>query len=121
MAVALPEEMPVNETIELEDKIRDELGMDLARVFVNGVLPERFSTAEAEAMASVDGAGSAGGARGAGGGAGGPRAHAGAALAGAPAQARRGRAGRNAARSCSRRSSGPRTSRRSRAEVERKL
>ena len=58
VAVALPEEMPVNETIELEDKIRDELGMDLARVFVNGVLPERFSAAEAEAMASADGAGS---------------------------------------------------------------
>ena len=58
VAVALPEEMPVNETIELEDRIHDELGMDLAGVFVNGVLPERFTAADAKAMASVDGAGS---------------------------------------------------------------
>ncbi len=59
VAVALAEEMPVNETIDLEGRIRDELGMDLAGVFVNGVLPERFSGAEAKAMASVDGAGTA--------------------------------------------------------------
>jgi hypothetical protein len=38
--------------------VSDELGMDLAGIFVNAVLPERFSGAEAEAMASVDGAGS---------------------------------------------------------------
>jgi anion-transporting ArsA/GET3 family ATPase len=59
LAVALAEEMPVNETIDLEAKVRDEMGMDLAGIFVNAVLPERFSGAEAEAMASVDGAGSA--------------------------------------------------------------
>jgi anion-transporting ArsA/GET3 family ATPase len=57
VAVALPEEMPVNETIDLEGRLRDELGMKLAGVFVNGVLPERFSNDEAEQMASVDGAG----------------------------------------------------------------
>ena len=60
VAVALPEEMPVNETVDLEDRLRDELGMDLSRVFVNGVLAERFSSKDAEAIASVDGAGSAG-------------------------------------------------------------
>ena len=58
VAVALAEEMPVNETIDLEAKVRDELGMDLAGILVNAVLPERFSGAEAEAMESVDGAGS---------------------------------------------------------------
>ena len=31
LAVALPEEMPVNETIDLEARLRDELGMELAR------------------------------------------------------------------------------------------
>ena len=59
VAVALAEEMPVNETIELEGKLRDELGMDLSALFANGAPPERFSVAEAEAMASVDGVGSA--------------------------------------------------------------
>ena len=58
VAVALAEEMPVNETIDLQDRMRDQLGVELAAVLVNGVLPERFSGAEAEAMASVDGAGS---------------------------------------------------------------
>jgi anion-transporting ArsA/GET3 family ATPase len=57
VAVALAEEMPVNETIDLEGRLRDELGMELAGVFVNGVLPERFSNDEAKQLASVDGAG----------------------------------------------------------------
>ena len=30
MAVALAEEMPVNETIDLEGRLRDEMGMELA-------------------------------------------------------------------------------------------
>jgi len=59
VAVALAEEMPVNETIELEGRLRDALGMELAAVLANGVLPERFSGAEAAAIESVDGAGSA--------------------------------------------------------------
>ncbi|MGI8660979.1 MAG: ArsA family ATPase [Thermoleophilaceae bacterium] len=58
VAVALAEEMPVNETIELEQRLASELGMKLALVLANGVLPERFSGDEAEAMKSVDGAGS---------------------------------------------------------------
>jgi anion-transporting ArsA/GET3 family ATPase len=57
VAVALAEEMPVNETVDLEGRLREELGMDLAGVFVNAVLPERFSNDEAERMAAVDGDG----------------------------------------------------------------
>ena len=58
VAVALPEEMPVNETIELEARLRDTLGVELARVFVNGLLPERLSSSEAKAIEAIDGAGS---------------------------------------------------------------
>ena len=59
LAVALAEEMPVNETMDLEGRLRDDLGMELAGALVNAVLPERFSSADAKAMTSVDGAGSA--------------------------------------------------------------
>ena len=38
-----PEEMPVNETIELERRLDDEMGMELDAVVVNAVLPERFT------------------------------------------------------------------------------
>ena len=58
VAVALAEEMPVNETMDLETRLADTLGVELAAVLVNGMLPERFSQADADAMASVDGAGS---------------------------------------------------------------
>ena len=58
LAVALPEEMPVNETIELESRLRADLGVDLARTFLNGVLPERFSARDARAIEAVNGSGS---------------------------------------------------------------
>ena len=59
MAVALAEEMPVNETIDLEGRLRDELGMDLAaHLRERACCPSASRGAEAEAMASVDGAGS---------------------------------------------------------------
>lgn len=58
VAVTLPEEMPVAETIDLERRLHDELGMALERVFVNGVLPERLSAREADAIHALDGAGS---------------------------------------------------------------
>jgi anion-transporting ArsA/GET3 family ATPase len=58
IAVALPEEMPVNETIALESRLRDELGTSLARILVNGALPERLGKREAEAIEALDGAGS---------------------------------------------------------------
>jgi anion-transporting ArsA/GET3 family ATPase len=60
VAVALAEEMPVNETIDLQDRLRDELGIELAAVIVNAVLPERFSNAEAEELErAAEGAGPA--------------------------------------------------------------
>jgi anion-transporting ArsA/GET3 family ATPase len=44
--VASPEEMPVNETLELSERIRTETNVDLAAVVVNRVLPELFGNAE---------------------------------------------------------------------------
>jgi hypothetical protein len=58
LAVALAEEMPVNETIELEQRLGAELAMGLDHVVVNGVLPARLTASEAKAIESVDGAGS---------------------------------------------------------------
>ena len=45
--VATAEEMAVNETAELAEGL-DETGVALEEVFVNGLFPERFSTAELE-------------------------------------------------------------------------
>jgi anion-transporting ArsA/GET3 family ATPase len=54
--VALPEEMPVNETLELEHKLPDAVGARLEAIVVNGLWPERFSAADAETLrASADG------------------------------------------------------------------
>jgi anion-transporting ArsA/GET3 family ATPase len=50
IAVALPEEMPVNETLSLRDSLRSELGLGLDRVVVNGVYEQRFSTRDATAL-----------------------------------------------------------------------
>jgi anion-transporting ArsA/GET3 family ATPase len=58
VGVALAEEMPVNETIDIERRLRDELSIGFAAVLVNAVLPDRFSAAEATALAAVDGTGS---------------------------------------------------------------
>lgn len=44
--VSAPEEMPVNETIELAARISKETVVDLASVIVNRVLPELFSRGE---------------------------------------------------------------------------
>jgi len=46
--VTTPEEMPVNETIELVGRVRDETDVDLAAIVVNRVLPELFSRADEE-------------------------------------------------------------------------
>jgi anion-transporting ArsA/GET3 family ATPase len=46
-AVAWPEEMPVNETLDLRRNLHEELGLDLDRVFMNGLYPELFSEDEA--------------------------------------------------------------------------
>jgi hypothetical protein len=50
LAVAVPEEMPVVETLELERKLRDAVGLGLEAIVVNGVWPERFSAEDVAAL-----------------------------------------------------------------------
>ncbi len=58
VAVALPEEMPVNETLELERRLPEAIGLGLEAIVVNGMWPERFSAADAEALrAAANGSG----------------------------------------------------------------
>jgi Anion-transporting ATPase len=57
VAVALAEEMPVNETIDLQERLRDELGLELGAVLVNALLGERFDSADAEALQRAEGDG----------------------------------------------------------------
>jgi anion-transporting ArsA/GET3 family ATPase len=51
--VALPEEMPVNESMALERDLRDEVGVAVDRVYLNGLYPERFKKGEAEKLAQL--------------------------------------------------------------------
>jgi len=51
--VATPEEMPVNETIELVERARAELSVPLGAVVVNRVLPELFTHADEEAFEAL--------------------------------------------------------------------
>jgi anion-transporting ArsA/GET3 family ATPase len=55
VVVALPEEMPVNETIDFGARLRKEMGMRVDQIVVNGVYPERFSGPEVEKLAKLDG------------------------------------------------------------------
>jgi anion-transporting ArsA/GET3 family ATPase len=55
VAVALPQEMPVNETLEFRGKLKREMGMRTQAVVVNSLLPERFSAEEAERIEAVNG------------------------------------------------------------------
>jgi anion-transporting ArsA/GET3 family ATPase len=57
LVVALPEEMPVNETLEFEERLRQEMKMKVDAVVANGLYPERFSGPEADQLASLDGQG----------------------------------------------------------------
>jgi anion-transporting ArsA/GET3 family ATPase len=50
VAVALPEEMPVNETLELERRLPEAVGVGLEAIVVNGMWPERFSAGDAEVL-----------------------------------------------------------------------
>ena len=58
--VALPEEMPVNESASLEDSLTNEIGMAVDRVYMNALYPERFGTDDASelerALEEADGA-----------------------------------------------------------------
>jgi anion-transporting ArsA/GET3 family ATPase len=56
IAVARPEEMPVNETLTLEDELPAAVGLNVDLVVANAVLPGRFTAAEAHALqAAPDG------------------------------------------------------------------
>jgi anion-transporting ArsA/GET3 family ATPase len=50
VAVARPEEMPVSETLALERALHDDLGLPLDLVVANGVLPDRYTEADAAAL-----------------------------------------------------------------------
>jgi anion-transporting ArsA/GET3 family ATPase len=54
VAVAAPEEMPVNETIEFLAALDAEIGIRADAVVVNGVYPERFSDAESARIEAAD-------------------------------------------------------------------
>jgi anion-transporting ArsA/GET3 family ATPase len=53
--VATPEEMPVNETLDLSARLGDETPVDLAGVVVNRVLPELFTRGEEEVFRALRG------------------------------------------------------------------
>ncbi len=65
VAVALPSDMAVTETLELQDGVNEALGRSLSAVVVNALLPQRFTAAELERIDVLDPDG-AGAARGAG-------------------------------------------------------
>jgi anion-transporting ArsA/GET3 family ATPase len=48
--VALPEEMPVNETVSLERDLASTVGVSVDRIFCNGLYPERFAEDEIAAV-----------------------------------------------------------------------
>ncbi len=54
VVVATPEEMPVNETLELVDRLDAETGIDIAAVIANRVLPELFGRAEEEVFEQIE-------------------------------------------------------------------
>ncbi|ADB53082.1 Anion-transporting ATPase [Conexibacter woesei DSM 14684] len=51
VAVALAEEMPVNETLSLQQRLRDELGIELAQTIVNALVPDRLGPRQAATVA----------------------------------------------------------------------
>ena len=51
--VALPEEMPVNESASLEETLTDEVGIAVDRVYMNAMYPERFDAEEAAKLERV--------------------------------------------------------------------
>lgn len=48
--VALPEEMPVNESAALERQLTDEVGISIERVYMNGMYPDRFGPEDAQRL-----------------------------------------------------------------------
>lgn len=56
IAVALAEEMPVNETLALQRSLRDELGIELSHTIVNALVPDRLGPRQAAGVARAIGA-----------------------------------------------------------------
>jgi anion-transporting ArsA/GET3 family ATPase len=54
LAVALPTEMAVTETLELQDGLQQQIDRSLDGVIVNGTLPRRFSAAELTRIESLE-------------------------------------------------------------------
>ena len=57
LAVSLPGEMPVSETLQLGDRLHRSIGRRLEAVVVNGVLPDRFTGDEEAAVVAAAGDG----------------------------------------------------------------
>lgn len=55
VAVALPAELSVSETLDLEHRLADAVGRPLDAVVVNGVAPRRFSAADVDRLLARDG------------------------------------------------------------------
>jgi anion-transporting ArsA/GET3 family ATPase len=56
VAVARPEEMPVNETLALQDALRDDVGLEVGLVVCNAMLSQRFEAPDVRALdAAPDG------------------------------------------------------------------
>jgi len=55
VVVSTPEEMPVNETLELIGRLQGETDIDVAAVIANRVLPELFGSAEEETFERLSG------------------------------------------------------------------
>jgi anion-transporting ArsA/GET3 family ATPase len=51
--VSLPEEMPVNETASLEATLTEEVGVEVNRVYMNAMYPERFDGEEAATLERI--------------------------------------------------------------------
>ena len=51
--VALPEEMPVNETVMLERDLASEVGVEVDRIFCNGLYPQRFDEPETDRIVAA--------------------------------------------------------------------
>lgn len=53
LAVATAEEMPVNETLDFDDSLRERLGLELDMVILNALEPEFFNDAEIKQLAET--------------------------------------------------------------------
>ena len=55
VAVGLPSELPVSETLQLEDRLRDEAGRPVTAIVANAVLPQRrFTAAEVKTVEALE-------------------------------------------------------------------